>query len=660
MRHRTIIACLVAAAGIAVPAAGQRPADPPWAGAPVAVCFAPGTDPIYAARMTALAHQLNTLRYGADYYTFPGSSWSGQGTPRTLTWSFAPDGLSIPGSLGEPTSGNTLFATMDGAFAAQGGRATWVGRVEQVFDRWHALAGVSYTRVRFNNADWDDGAEWNSAGVPGLRGDIRIAMHSIDGLGGILAYNQFPPSGDMVLDADDAGLLTQSTSQHLFLRNCLAHEHGHGLGLMHTCPTSQTKLMEPFISTAYDGPRQDDIRGGQFLFGDPGEPDDGPATARALGVMSGPLSFGPPPAPLSGTNDPSASLASIDALGKSDWFSFSVTGPASVAVTATPLGGAYLLAPQNLNGTCPSGTSFDSQSVGNLAVEVYAPDGVTVLGSTNVSPVGQPEVLSNVPLVLPGTYFIRVFSTTQIVGQSQLYRLSVANPCPTITQQPSGTTLCEGQNHFLAVAATGVPAPSYQWRKDNLPILGAVQSSLDLSPAEPSGAGTYDCIVYNTCGSVISDPAAVVVTAIPTITQGPQSQSVPSGSPAMFSVSTPTTAVSYQWRKNLAAISGGTGTTLSIPSVSASSAGAYDCVLTTICGSTPTAAANLVVLPGVCYANCDGSTAQPILNVNDFQCFLNVFAAGDPSGNCDGSAAPPTLNVNDFQCFLNAFAAGCG
>jgi hypothetical protein len=62
---------------------------------------------------------------------------------------------------------------------------------------------------------------------------------------------------------------------------------------------------------------------------------------------------------------------------------------------------------------------------------------------------------------------------------------------------------------------------------------------------------------------------------------------------------------------------------------------------------------------GVCYANCDGSTTPPILNVADFTCFLNKFAAGDPYANCDGSTTPPVLNVADFTCFLNKFAAGC-
>jgi hypothetical protein len=60
-----------------------------------------------------------------------------------------------------------------------------------------------------------------------------------------------------------------------------------------------------------------------------------------------------------------------------------------------------------------------------------------------------------------------------------------------------------------------------------------------------------------------------------------------------------------------------------------------------------------------CYANCDGSHAAPILNVNDFQCFLNNYAAANASANCDGSTVPPVLNVNDFQCFVNKYAAGC-
>jgi hypothetical protein len=60
-----------------------------------------------------------------------------------------------------------------------------------------------------------------------------------------------------------------------------------------------------------------------------------------------------------------------------------------------------------------------------------------------------------------------------------------------------------------------------------------------------------------------------------------------------------------------------------------------------------------------CYANCDGSSAPPILNVSDFTCFFQKFATGSAYANCDGSTGPPVLNVQDFTCFLQKFAQGC-
>ncbi|MEX2217681.1 MAG: GC-type dockerin domain-anchored protein [Phycisphaerales bacterium] len=60
-----------------------------------------------------------------------------------------------------------------------------------------------------------------------------------------------------------------------------------------------------------------------------------------------------------------------------------------------------------------------------------------------------------------------------------------------------------------------------------------------------------------------------------------------------------------------------------------------------------------------CYPNCDGSTQAPVLNVQDFGCFLARYAAGEAYANCDGSTQPPVLNVQDFGCFLSRYAAGC-
>jgi subtilisin-like proprotein convertase family protein len=69
-----------------------------------------------------------------------------------------------------------------------------------------------------------------------------------------------------------------------------------------------------------------------------------------------------------------------------------------------------------------------------------------------------------------------------------------------------------------------------------------------------------------------------------------------------------------------------------------------------------------------CYANCDGSTTAPVLNVDDFTCFINAYAQAQslPAAqqvtayaNCDGSTTQPVLNVDDFTCFINRYAQGC-
>jgi hypothetical protein len=103
---------------------------------------------------------------------------------------------------------------------------------------------------------------------------------------------------------------------------------------------------------------------------------------------------------------------------------------------------------------------------------------------------------------------------------------------------------------------------------------------------------------------------------------------------------------------------------LQVQNIRNQDAGEYDLFVTNACGSGQSATA----LVSVCYANCDCSSTQPILNVEDFTCFINAFATGISLphaeqlyhyANCNDSATPPVLNVEDFTCFINAFAAGC-
>jgi hypothetical protein len=71
-------------------------------------------------------------------------------------------------------------------------------------------------------------------------------------------------------------------------------------------------------------------------------------------------------------------------------------------------------------------------------------------------------------------------------------------------------------------------------------------------------------------------------------------------------------------------------------------------------------------LPRFCYANCDRSRVSPVLNVEDFNCFVQKFRSGLAGNaadavyaNCDNSTAAPMLDAMDLACFMNHYTRGC-
>ena len=249
----------------------------------------------------------------------------------TLTWSIAPDGTFIPQAFAgiDPPANSTLIAFFNSIY---GSMANWLPLFQQVFDRWGELIGVTY--VYEPN---DDGAAFfNAGGQLGVRGDVRIGGKPIDGNSNILAYNFFPNGGDMVIDSPDS-FFNNTSNNSLNLRNVVAHEHGHGLGISHVCPVNQTKLMEPFVSSAFDGPQHDDILGANRHYGDIFEDNDSSGTAAGLGTLNGSLTI---------------DQASVDDNSDIDFFGFDVSASTSVDVAVAPIGFTYLQGPQNSNGSC--------------------------------------------------------------------------------------------------------------------------------------------------------------------------------------------------------------------------------------------------------------------------------------------------------------------
>ena len=151
-------------------------------------------------------------------------------------------------------------------------------------------------------------------------------------------------------------------------------------------------------------------------------------------------------------------------------------------------------------------------------------------------------------------------------------------------------------------------------------ISGATSATLALSNVQSAAAGSYTVVVSNAAASVVSSVAtlAVNIPPPPSITLQPAGQAGIAGGSVSFTVAAAgeTTPLSYQWRKDGAAISGATNATLSLNRVQSSDAGSYTVVVTSAAGSTTSNAAALTV-----------TVPNPgrLINLS----ILTTFAAGD-------------------------------
>ncbi|HOX25419.1 MAG TPA: matrixin family metalloprotease [Candidatus Krumholzibacteria bacterium] len=344
----------------------------------LALCIHPDTPP---EQVEEILRRLPT--WSGDKYSL-NARWTntavngttGGNSPITLTYSFLDDGVYIPGGAGEAGSTSRLYAELNGHF---GSEAVWKAMFAGMFNDWGKHIGVSYQEVA------DDGADFPSAGgVLGSRGDVRIGAHNIDGTNGTLAYNFFPNVGDMVLDTSE--YWSAATGNFVFMRNICRHEHGHGIGLNHVVPENCQKLMEAYICTGFDGPQDDDIRGGMRFYGDAFELNNNAAAATDLGTLSGSYS---PEWPVSLTT-------SVDF----DYFRFSTSGPAELDVTIDPVGGRYLL----------DGVMVQTDEVIDLAFRVLGGlNGADILIDVNDTGLGLNETVVDFPLPAAGDYWLLVY-----------------------------------------------------------------------------------------------------------------------------------------------------------------------------------------------------------------------------------------------------------
>ena len=400
---------------------------------PAVWCWAPGTplEVVHAyqrveqkiAQAAGLSVQALQIRDHWSSTAINGTSQNVQGQPIVLTWSFVPDGTTItPAGTAESTDPSSLRARLTQIY---GGSATgdpqaqpWFAVFQTTFDNLAAISGL-----RFVYEPNDDGSPITSGsepGVQGVRGDIRIGGHTLDGAGGALAYAYYPDNGDLVIDTGDP-YFNDAGNGSLRMRNILEHELGHSLGLSHVCPINESKLMEPFITSIFRGSQFDDVYSHQRNYGDTlevhGAVRDNDSAANATPLV---LPFG---------SQAAWQWLSIDDDSDTDLFSISATTlqqitlrvmPSDPIQPGNPVVNSYPEGPRLTDGTC-TGTAFDPTNQQDLVLDLLGSDGVTVMASAPARPAGETEEIAAFSFPTNGTYYIRVRGGA--ADRAQLYRL---------------------------------------------------------------------------------------------------------------------------------------------------------------------------------------------------------------------------------------------
>lgn len=395
--------------------------------------------------------QIDAFRWtnaGGLNTALPQTQGFGQGAPTQLTWGFAREGAAgstfIPGlGLGVGANSN-LVAFMDGIYGAGPGGANltlrpWFINYQRTFDRWSSISGLSYQyEANDDGATYSDVNSNATRGILGTRADLRIGGRSVNGASGILAFNFFAPVGDMVVNTAEP-FFNNTAGSSLGLRNVLAHEHGHGLGMRHVEANNSSQLMEPFIDLGFDGPQHHDILVAQRGYGDANERSFGnlgndiSARATPLGAIpTGTTTIRGQNAGTFPVAPTSNQFFSIDDNLDTDFWSFSISGAGEVDILLQALGFTYNTAPQGAG----SIESFNSRSRSDLALALIGTDGSTVLSSINAGGLGANEQILDFFLPSAGTYFVRITGTDNADTNqldTQFYGLNVgyvASPIP--------------------------------------------------------------------------------------------------------------------------------------------------------------------------------------------------------------------------------------
>jgi len=325
------------------------------------------------------------------------------------------------------------------------------------------------------------------------------------------------------------------------------------------------------------------------------------ATTAALSVISTTLAM---------SGDQFRCVVSNSAGGITSSAAFLLVEPANIVAFVTT---------QPANQSVPAGASAGFSVVGggtsplSYAWQRLAAGGTTWVNLSNAAPYGGVNTaslsISTTTATMSGDRFRCLVSNPlgSTPSQSALLTVSPPNVAPTITLQPSAASANAGASASFSVAVSGNPAPAIQWERstDNGSSWQAVSGGIGVTLLVPnlqlSQTGhRYRATASNTVGAVTSSSATLTVIEVilPTdLTSQPLGGTFRLGESVSLSVTaTGSGPFQYAWFKDGLAISGATGSTLTLANLSAANTGGYHVVVMGRGGSAGSRSASVTVL----------------------------------------------------------------
>ncbi len=107
--------------------------------------------------------------------------------------------------------------------------------------------------------------------------------------------------------------------------------------------------------------------------------------------------------------------------------------------------------------------------------------------------------------------FITATATEEGANTSEFSHAFPVGGVPSIIGQPVGATVSRGESVTFCITAAGGNPLHYQWRLNGINISGATNACLTITNVQLSNAGSYEVVVVNETGYLVSNPAVLVI-----------------------------------------------------------------------------------------------------------------------------------------------------